>query len=111
MYAFLNVADQTIHFVEDVEGYSEPDWEALPDPPDWEIPHNWTGTSWEINLDPYWKSLRDERHQRMLDCDWTQSGDQSEEVSELWRPYRQALRDLPATTVDPINPIWPTPPV
>ena len=27
-----------------------------------------------------------------------------------WKVYRQALRDLPSTTEDPANPVWPTAP-
>jgi hypothetical protein len=27
-----------------------------------------------------------------------------------WSTYRQALRDLPASTSDPLNPIWPVKP-
>ena len=27
-----------------------------------------------------------------------------------WLEYRQALRDLPANTEDPANPVWPTVP-
>jgi len=27
-----------------------------------------------------------------------------------WAAYRQALRDLPANTADPRNPVWPIPP-
>jgi hypothetical protein len=27
-----------------------------------------------------------------------------------WLDYRQALRDLPSVTEDPLNPVWPTPP-
>ena len=27
-----------------------------------------------------------------------------------WLDYRQALRDLPSTTEDPANPVWPVPP-
>lgn len=27
-----------------------------------------------------------------------------------WKNYRQALRDLPETTVDPKNPVWPKKP-
>ena len=34
----------------------------------------------------------------------------SEEVKQAWLDYRQALRDLPANTTDPENPVWPTPP-
>lgn len=31
-------------------------------------------------------------------------------VQQTWFDYRQALRDLPSTTEDPANPVWPTPP-
>lgn len=31
-------------------------------------------------------------------------------VQQTWFDYRQALRDLPANTEDPANPIWPTRP-
>jgi len=34
----------------------------------------------------------------------------TEEVKQAWLDYRQALRDLPANTTDPENPVWPTPP-
>jgi hypothetical protein len=34
----------------------------------------------------------------------------SEEVRQAWLDYRQALRDLPSTTEDPANPVWPVPP-
>jgi len=32
------------------------------------------------------------------------------EAKQAWLDYRQALRDLPANTTDPENPVWPTPP-
>ena len=32
------------------------------------------------------------------------------ETQTAWSVYRQALRDLPATTVDALNPVWPTKP-
>tara|TARA_Y100000996_G_scaffold400664_1_gene370875 strand:- start:106 stop:486 length:381 start_codon:yes stop_codon:yes gene_type:complete len=31
-------------------------------------------------------------------------------VQQSWFDYRQALRDLPANTEDPANPVWPTAP-
>ena len=34
----------------------------------------------------------------------------NDEVKANWTTYRQELRDLPATTDDPVNPTWPTPP-
>jgi hypothetical protein len=32
------------------------------------------------------------------------------EVRQAWLDYRQALRDLPSTTEDPANPVWPVQP-
>ena len=34
----------------------------------------------------------------------------TEEVRQAWLDYRQALRDLPANTTDPSNPVWPEAP-
>lgn len=34
----------------------------------------------------------------------------SNEAKQRWLDYRQALRDLPANTEDPENPVWPVPP-
>jgi len=31
-------------------------------------------------------------------------------MSDAESAYRQALRDLPANTADPANPVWPTKP-
>ena len=30
------------------------------------------------------------------------------EKKQEWLDYRQALRDLPSVTEDPLNPVWPT---
>ena len=59
-----------------------------------------------------WIELRAARTALLFNCDWTQLADSPlSEASQLsWQTYRQALRDLPATTVDPANPTWPTPP-
>ena len=32
------------------------------------------------------------------------------EARQAWLDYRQALRDLPSTTEDPTNPVWPIAP-
>ena len=34
----------------------------------------------------------------------------TEEAKRAWLDYRQALRDLPANTTDPDNPVWPEAP-
>ena len=57
-------------------------------------------------------SLRDLRNFKLRECDWVLMPDvvMTEEVKQAWLDYRQALRDLPANTSDPSNPIWPEPP-
>lgn len=56
-----------------------------------------------------WNNLRAERNRHLADTDWTVLGD-SPTPTAAWKAYRQALRDLPANTTDPFNPVWPTPP-
>lgn len=58
------------------------------------------------------KNIRIRRNQLLRDCDWVLMPDVSmtEEVKQAWLAYRQALRDLPANTTDPENPIWPQAP-
>jgi len=55
-------------------------------------------------------SLRNTRDYLLKTTDWTQVGDITLENGDEWVTYRQALRDLPTNTEDPINPVWPEPP-
>ena len=52
--------------------------------------------------------LRDKRDQLLADTDWWANSDVTMTAEQT--AYRQALRDLPANTTDPANPIWPTKP-
>lgn len=63
--------------------------------------------------DELWKAMRAKRDSKLRDCDWTQLPDVKLSVKKLnaWKSYRQALRDLPAETEDPLNPEWPVKPV
>lgn len=58
---------------------------------------------------PLWDSFRAARSAKLSSCDWTQLTDSplASEVKTAWATYRQALRDLPASTVDPVSPSWP----
>ena len=56
-----------------------------------------------------WMLLRAERDRLLRDSDWTQSPDCTAN-REAWAAYRQALRDLPAATVNPWATVWPTAP-
>jgi hypothetical protein len=55
------------------------------------------------------KELRQERDRRLQAADWVavKAFTTSTPVPEAWATYMQALRDLPATTEDPKNPVWP----
>jgi hypothetical protein len=56
--------------------------------------------------------LRGMRDALLSACDWTQANDSPLSATKRteWATYRQALRDLPANTTDPANPVWPTKP-
>ena len=64
-----------------------------------------------------WEKLRAERDRLLAETDWVVSRavDASNDglgiqLPQVWMDYRQALRDLPANTTDPSNPVWPTKP-
>ena len=59
-----------------------------------------------------WEALRQERDRLLYQTDWTQLpvNPLTAEQKVLWETYRQALRDLPANTIDIDNVVWPTPP-
>ena len=54
------------------------------------------------------KILRRERNKRLAETDYLALADST--LTDEMRAYRQALRDLPANTADPANPVWPTKP-
>jgi hypothetical protein len=54
------------------------------------------------------KLLRVERDRLIAETDWWVLPDRTPTDEQL--AYRQALRDLPANTTDPTNPVWPTKP-
>ena len=63
------------------------------------------------------ENLRQRRDQLLTETDWVtlKAIDDSNDglgiqLPQVWMDYRQALRDLPANTVDPANPVWPTKP-
>ena len=54
------------------------------------------------------KELRQRRNQLLAETDYLALADST--LTDDMRSYRQALRDLPANTVDPANPVWPVKP-
>ena len=59
------------------------------------------------------KELRQERNRRIAQTDYLFTSDfphATPEKKQEWFEYRQALRDLPTATEDPVNPVWPVAP-
>jgi hypothetical protein len=54
------------------------------------------------------ENLRIRRNQLLTETDYLALADST--LTDEMRSYRQALRDLPANTVDPANPVWPVKP-
>ena len=52
--------------------------------------------------------LREKRDRLLAETDYLALADST--LTDEMRAYRQALRDLPANTEDPANPVWPTKP-
>ena len=61
-----------------------------------------------IVIEHQWAELREERDKLLAETDWMANSDVT--LTDVWKTYRQALRDLPANTSDPTNPTWPTKP-
>ena len=100
----------------DVEGWSCGEtWESIRFPDGYEKPPK---EEFELKLqqrieEHRWMELRQERNKRLADVDWIFSEDYAidDESYQQWLTYRKALRDLPAVTEDPANPVWPEKPV
>lgn len=64
-------------------------------------------------MESKWILFRNERNRYIKESNWIVSVSNSplsQEKIEEWKVYRQALRDLPANTTDPENPVWPEAP-
>jgi hypothetical protein len=89
-------------------------WESIQFPPGYEKPPK---EAFEAKLQELidaqpLKELRQERDRRLQAVDWVavKAFTTSTPVPQEWLDYMQALRDLPATTEDPKDPVWPTAP-
>ena len=61
-----------------------------------------------IPVESYWQTLRAQRNNLLSQTDYLANSDVT--MSDEMQTYRQALRDLPANTSDPANPVWPVKP-
>ena len=86
----------------------------LPVPPNWN--HYWTGTEWVAKQkhalpDPIELARREvlaQRANKLRVTDWTQLPDVPEATQAVWKPYRQALRDITEQEGFPMTVIWPS---
>ena len=62
----------------------------------------------ELNVENAWNDLRTKRNQLLAETDHLALSDHV--LSAEMTAYRQALRDLPANTTNPANPVWPVKP-
>lgn len=62
----------------------------------------------ENDREEYFAKLRYQRNRLLAETDYLALADVT--LTDEMRAYRQALRDLPANTADPANPVWPTKP-
>jgi len=66
----------------------------------------------EVLEEENWEYFRNIRNRFLSETDWviTMHKELGTDIPAAWKTYRQALRDLPANTEDPLNPTWPTKP-
>lgn len=77
----------------------------------------WDGQQWILN-DQLWNDnqaeiARIQRNVLLTESDWvvTKAKEYDKEVSQDWKIYRQALRDISKQKGFPLNIIWPTKPI
>lgn len=63
----------------------------------------------EVDESTWWSRLRYWRDEELKKTDWVMTVD-APTNKEAWGSYRQALRDLPETTIDPAHPELPVKP-
>ena len=62
----------------------------------------------EVAAEQALNALRNQRNRLLTETDYLALSDQT--LTAEMAAYRQALRDLPANTTDPANPVWPVKP-
>lgn len=94
---------------DDYDGITWSEKNDIPKPSNEELTSEWEKRMAELP----WKKLRKTRDELLEKTDKYTTNDfphASEENKQAWLDYRKLLRDLPANTQDPENPVWPIPP-
>lgn len=88
---------------------SEPQTAYSDDAATWTYWNDLDSSEQGVPTDWVWERLRNERNRRLAATDFRVVVDAPWDTAP-WLAYRQSLRDLPDTTVDPRQAVWPTPP-
>ena len=114
----LSLIKETLeHFINDIPSKSQYGftWESIELPEGYEKPpkEDFEAKLKElIDAQPL-KELRTKRNTLLEQTDRYATLDYPHSnlaVQQTWFDYRQALRDLPTATEDPVNPVWPVQP-
>jgi hypothetical protein len=103
-----------VQYVIDALGVA-PAGEDLDHDPRPSLYHEWNGSAWVFDREAWLnKAIRPMRNQLLNDVDIVYCNAErwellSPEQRQIWRAYKQALRDLPAI-IDDKKPAWPEPP-
>lgn len=62
----------------------------------------------KATVELHWQGLRSRRNMLLEETDWWGNSDVT--MTDEQKAYRQALRDVPANTSDPLDPTWPEKP-
>ena len=103
----LNLNANFYELTQSVPPHSITNWEGPdPQPTEEELQAVWDAFQAEGGREM--EALREKRDQLLKETDFWGMPDVT--MSDEMTAYRQALRDLPANTTDPANPVWPTKP-
>ena len=104
---WLNVKPEVLTLSDSVPPHTIVRWEGGdPQPTEAELQAAWD--AFQAAGGHEMKKLRRQRNQLLTETDYLALADST--LTDEMRTYRQALRDLPANTVDPANPVWPVKP-
>lgn len=82
----------------------------LPTRPGTDYRYNYVAKQWERDVEAIVATALAKRNLLLQQSDYTQFTDVQMVNKQEWAIYRQALRDLPATSGWPLAISWPTPP-
>lgn len=91
---------------------NENGWVECPNEADigWEVDAHGKFSPPKPDLETLSFMVRAERDRLLQSTDWTQGADIPTTIKSAYKPYRQALRDVPLQEGFPYNIIWPTKP-